>query len=479
MIMGPMAPSPHPELSEAHGEARDEVVLQMHDRAGRRLGWDAFRSLQENGRGEAGDNDVLLDPRTLTVIEPGPLYPATGRGDSDPAVAWPGRPAALALAWPTTHGYSNLIVDLPGPGRYDLGMLAAQQSGAALERALAERPDYRPSPTFRRAHARERTLLAEAAGAPPRTRGGLAVRALDAAVDASLRLLSEYGLERAARTGGRGLQWGFTLDSVQDAPRTLRSVAELASGDGWVRIVFDREEPPEAYRAAVGLAHRLGVRVVGQILDSSQMKDVGLGAWRDRVARYVAALPDVDEWEVGNEVNGSWLGRDVGAKLAYAARHVREHTTARTLLTLYWQLGEDEPRSSMFEWASRNLAPELVGDIDDIGISLYPEDHPMGLALDRVLTTLHERFPAQRVLISELGYWSADLGHTWWWGSRRDPQGGRVAVAWLYQSAILGYPFSGGGTYWWYFRQEALGPTPLRRVFASLHRRAAGGDHAG
>src|SRR5919108_426409 len=89
MIMGPMAPSPHPELSEAHGEARDEVVLQMHDRAGRRLGWDAFRSLQENGRGEAGDNDVLLDPRTLTVIEPGPLYPATGRGDSDPAVARP------------------------------------------------------------------------------------------------------------------------------------------------------------------------------------------------------------------------------------------------------------------------------------------------------------------------------------------------------------------------------------------------------
>jgi hypothetical protein len=359
-------------------------------------------------------------------------------------------------------------------------MLAARQAGAALERALAERPDYRASPTFRRAHARLRALLAEAAGADARTRGGLAARALDAAVDATLRLLSEYGLERAARTGRRGLQWGFTLDSVQDARSTLRSVAELASGDAWVRIVFDREESPKAYSAAVGLAHPLGVRVVGQILDSSQMKGVGLGAWRDRVARYVAALPDVDEWEVGNEVNGGWLGRDVGAKLAYAARYVREHTSARTLLTLHWQLGEDEPRSSMFEWASRNLPPDVVGDIDDIGISLYPEEHPMGLALDRVLTTLHERFPAQRVLIGELGYGSADLGHTWWWGSRRDPRGrGRVAVASLYQSAMLGYRFSGGGTYWWYYRQEAIGPTPLRRVFSSLHRRAAGGDPAG
>lgn len=97
----------------------------------------------------------------------------------------------------------------------------------------------------------------------------------------------------------------------------------------------------------------------------------------------------------------------------------------------------------------------------------------MGLAFDRVLTTLHARFPGQRLLISELGYWSADLGHTWWWGSRTDPEDrGRVAVASLYQSAILGYPYSGGGTYWWYYRQEAMDPTPLRRALAALHARA-------
>lgn len=127
----------------------------------------------------------------------------------------------------------------------------------------------------------------------------------------------------------------------------------------------------------------------------------------------------------------------------------------------------------MFEWASQNLSSELLRDIDDIGISLYPEDHPMGLATARVFKTLHARFPAQRLLISELGYWSPDLGHTWWWGSRSHPkERGRVAVASLYQSAILGYPFSGGGTYWWYYRQEALRPTPLRRKFAELHARA-------
>jgi hypothetical protein len=184
----------------------------------------------------------------------------------------------------------------------------------------------------------------------------------------------------------------------------------------------------------------------------------------------------VDEWEVGNEVNGSWLGRDVGAKVAYAADFVKRHTSARTLLTLYWQLGEDAPRYSMFTWASRNLSAGTMTDIDDVGISLYPEDHPMGLAFDRALRTLHARFTRQRLLISELGYWSPDLGHTWWWGVRRAPrERGRLAVAELYQSAVLGYPYSGGGTYWWYYRQEAMARTPLWRLLASLHTRVSGG----
>lgn len=480
ILVGTMAALVHADPMAQRGQHAREVVLEVHDRAGRRLGWDAFRRLQQNGRGEAGDNDVLLDPQHLTVIEAGPLYSANGKGDGDPAVEWPGRPAALALAWPTSHGYSNLIVDLPGPGRYDLGLLAAQQASASLERALAARPQYRPSPAFRRARRRTTALLDEGRNADRRRRGALGAQALDSAVGATLRLLTEYGIQRARRTGSGELHWGFTLDSVQDARRALTSVAELAPGNGWVRIVFDRAEPPESYRAAVDLAHSLGVRVTGQILDSSQMKDVPVAAWRDRVTRYITALPAVDAWEVGNEVNGTWLGRDVVAKVAYAARYVREHTRARTLLTLYWQLGEEEPRSSMFEWASHHLSPELLRDIDDIGISLYPEDHPMGLAMDRVFMTLHARFPSQRLLISELGYWSPDLGHTWWWGSRSNPKNrGRVAVASLYQSAVLGYPYSGGGTYWWYYRQEALGPTALRRTLAALHTRVTGGRPGG
>jgi hypothetical protein len=475
MVVGTVAALGQAGRADEPATAAQEVVLAVHDRDGRRLGWEAFRRRQENGHGQRGDNDVLLDPRDLTVIQAGPLYSSNDSGDGDPALEWPGRPTALALAWPTSQGYSNLIIDIPGPGRHDLCLLAARQAAAALERALRARTACRPSLAFRRARGRLDALLAEAAKARGRRRAALGAQALDAAVAASTRMLTEYGIQAARRLGPGARQWGFTLDGVDDARRMLAGVADLAPGDGWVRIVFDRAESPEAYRGTVELAHRLGVRVVGQILDSSQMKDVPLAAWRERVGRYVDTLPEVDEWEVGNEVNGTWLGRDVVAKVAYAARYVREHTGARTLLTLYWQLGEEAPRSSTFEWAAGNLSAALLADIDDIGLSLYPEDHPMGLALDRVLSTLHARFPAQRLLISELGYWSADLGHTWWWGSPTDAQDrGRVAVASLYQSAILGYPYSGGGTYWWYYRQEAAGPTPLRRAFATLHAHATG-----
>jgi len=43
-------------------------VLHAYDANGNRLSWNAFRTLQENGKESNGDNDVLLDPATLRVL---------------------------------------------------------------------------------------------------------------------------------------------------------------------------------------------------------------------------------------------------------------------------------------------------------------------------------------------------------------------------------------------------------------------------
>jgi hypothetical protein len=457
------------------------VRFRVYDTAGRRLGWPAFRSLQENGKGEDGDNDMILDPATLRVRSGWPLYEDAG----DPVLDRPSGAAALSMAWPTTDGYSALILDLPRPGTYVFNLLAAQQAVAQLRTALSDRPDYRPSPAFRVSWRTARSDLALAGAArTDADRGRFGARAYEAAVHAQLLLLREFGMHQLAqpeppaptlgpsiRPAGNRPRIGFTFDAIRPGAGDLERVSALVHdrrGAAAVRLVFDLSQGPSYYAATVRAAHRAGILVVGQILDSSDMARVSQQQWRLHVTRFVSGLPDVDTWEVGNEVNGNWLGSGVATKIGYAAAYVKAHTRASTLLTLYWQLGEDDPQHSVFSWAS-SLPRSTVRNLDQIGLSVYPEDHPLGAAFDRVFRTMHEAFPRQRLLITELGYWSADLGHTWWWGSRHDPIGkGRRAVADLYTRAVFGYPYSAGGTYWWYFLEEVRRSDSVFRTFAHI-----------
>jgi hypothetical protein len=435
---------------EAAAPARSErgvVVLRVYDAAGRHLSWSAFRARQENGHGTRGDDDQLVDPASLSPIAANPLYDAGG----DPGFDWPGRPAALTLAWPSRHGYDDLIVDVPGPGRHVFTVLAARQAVAALARARRAHPLARPGRRLTRLAAAAARDLRRAGRARGEARqGAWGARSLDAAQAAMVELLGAAG--RAASTAGR--QRAVTFDRAPRTDAPYRSVARLYGRDGWVRIVFDAGEPPSAYRDAVARAHRAGLRVTGELVDASDMARISLAAFGARVRRYVAELGDVDAWEVGNEVNARGLGRDVAAKVSYAADYVKAHTAARTLVTLYWQLGEDDARYSPFAWLDRH--GDALREVDDVGLSVYPDQAPLGAALERVMTTLHERLPGRRLLISELGYAAPDSESTWWWGTRRGPTGAaRRAVARFYSSAVMAYPFSGGGPYWWYFLEEA------------------------
>jgi hypothetical protein len=478
------APAAPGRARAASGRRAGLVRFRVYDTRGRRLDWDAFRRLQENGKGEDGDNDMLVDPATLRVRAEWPLYEDAG----DPVLERPAGPVTLSMAWPTGHGYSTLLLDLPDPGTYVLPVLAARQAVADVDGERRDRPSYTPSHAFSAAVATAQGELARAeTAAREAERGRHGAVAYEAAVQAQLLLLREYGVQYAARLRGAvagsvptAAVTAFTLDAVGAGDTPLRTAAALggAPGRAAVRLVFDLAEGPEHYRGTIRVAHALGVRVVGQILDSSEMAAVSLAGWRQRVARFVSALRDVDTWEVGNEVNGDWLGRDIPAKIAYAADYVKRHTRASALLTLYWQLGEDDAAHSVFTWAAA-VPAATFRDVDEIGLSVYPEDHPMGVAFDRVVRTLHAAFSRQRLSVSELGYWSSDLGHTWWWGSRADPLGtGRRAVADLYARAVLGYPFSAGGTYWWYFRTEVATGNPLFATFAAVRddvRRAGAG----
>jgi hypothetical protein len=88
------------------------------------------------------------------------------------------------------------------------------------------------------------------------------------------------------------------------------------------RIYFDVKEPARYYAAAVRELRPVSY-LMGELLDSSDEIHISAAAYRARVRSYLGAFAsEIDLWEIGNEVNGSWTGRYpvVSAKLTEAYR---------------------------------------------------------------------------------------------------------------------------------------------------------------
>lgn len=99
-------------------------------------------------------------------------------------------------------------------------------------------------------------------------------------------------------------------------------------------VVFDNGQPPSAYTQAVAQVHGVAY-ILGEILDSQYVPTVSPAAYAQRTSAYLAAFPNVDLWEVGNEINGNWLGPtlDVVSKMTSAFDLVKA-AAGRTELTL-------------------------------------------------------------------------------------------------------------------------------------------------
>ncbi|EQD61621.1 hypothetical protein B1A_09643, partial [mine drainage metagenome] len=155
----------------------------------------------------------------------------------------------------------------------------------------------------------------------------------------------------------------------------------------------------------------------------------------------------------------------------YTISYVYDHTHAPTMLTLYWQLGEDDARHSMFQWISQNLTLSEISHLTYVGISLYPQEAPMGTAFNRVVTVLHNVwFPKQTIFISELGYGGQGVTGSWWWGSPTASGDSQKAEVYnLYLAALLAYPYGGGGGFWWYFAEDFTNEPKLMSAMHALY----------
>ena len=258
---------------------------------------------------------------------------------------------------------------------------------------------------------------------------------------------------------------GLTLDSVDNLPAIVAAVAAHHRAPT-VRIVFDPDLTPNAYAPAVH-ALRPSAWIMGELGDSAAMQGQSVAAVRLRALRYTAALGhDVDIWEIGNEVNGSWVGRDpaeINAKVAAAFDVVSRIRQSRTALTLnYWS----GPACYQKPWEetlgfARGMPAEVRKGVTFVFLSVYetacdPAQHPDAAQLGATLVALGRIFPHARLGIGEVGAQGrAD-------GLAADPklaEKQRVARRYYGMHAALARqvgPRFVGGWFWWYYREDAV-----------------------
>ena len=343
-----------------------------------------------------------------------------------------------------------------------------------------------------------------------------------AASDAASDARGDGGDLDGGRASERERVFGVTLtdpwaldsaegDLVIERLRGLTAPSRVGP-ESWptVRVVFDegvdevRRSGGATARDYIGPLERLvgTAQVMGELLDSFFVADYSADELRQRACEYRAELGHlVDLWEVGNEINGEWLGDDAPRKLATAAavflaspsefaalcpgRSVRDDERPfRVAMTLYGNGTYDGGRSSatncwsdpdhaMLRWAQTQFGPggalEASGAaLDYVWVSYY-EDDCDGIQPDwpGVFAELGRLFPGARLGFGECGSERR---------ARKEPLLRRYYEGMTLPDPELANmhipePNFVGGMFWWYFSDD-LHDDALYSRFVQARRNA-------
>lgn len=232
--------------------------------------------------------------------------------------------------------------------------------------------------------------------------------------------------------------FGVTLDSVEKLPAVVNSLDSL-SHKPTARIVFDEFVPARRYKKAVSKIHKVSY-VMGELLDSFYVKQYSVKAYLKRTREYIDTLgSNVDIWEIGNEINGNWLGKhkDVIAKMTGAYDIVESHG-GRTALTLY----HDQSSEDMLRWARKHVPQHMKNGLDYVFVSFY-EDDQKGIKpkWQSVFNRLAKIFPNSKIGFGEVGT------------KHRKKKAEYIR---RYYTMNIKHPNFVGGYFWWYFRQDMV-----------------------
>ncbi|MEK7657561.1 MAG: hypothetical protein AAB412_07365 [Elusimicrobiota bacterium] len=442
------------------------------------------------------------------------------RSSTAPQWSWSGAERVRAsLPWPVPQdGFSTVRLDGDGSGYADGGIVFLNEDAAKTAwrqfresldyRVKSSTPAYRPSPEFRRLEDRAKEAMTQAhRPEDPRLRARLFDQALGDISAAWQKLLFEHGAQAAADPArGAGLRWGLTLDeTAADRLAELDFIAEraAASGADSVRLVF-RLNPEDFYYergSSFAVYDRIvrafsvrGLRVMGSVLDSalwprSLTPQDYVDRTRNLVSHYSSTSSEravqIRSWEVASEPNGNWLGgwrnplpdETILVSVSSAAAEVKRiDPSLETVATLYWWEGTaQDDRHPLFAWLAWSLPRGFGTDIDILGLSIYPNDNPMGIALDPAWRRLSELFPDKKLMLGGFGFMEKDSLHGYWWLEPDSVWEARKDILVLYTGAACALPRSVGGGFWWQALDQMLAegkkPQALLRLYGSTLKR--------
>ncbi len=216
------------------------------------------------------------------------------------------------------------------------------------------------------------------------------------------------------------------------------------------RIVFDEGVAASAYDAPIAELEPYCF-IMGEILDSYYVSAYSVQQYLDRTTEYLDRFENnVDIWEIGNEVNGEWLGEtDSVVKKIEGAYAIVADRDKKTALTLYYNAScYENPQNEMFTWVNENISESMKQGLDYVLVSYYEDDcENTVLSTDEwqaVFDSLHQTFPNSKLGMGECGTLmesrKAEYMHRYY--------GMEIATP----GFIRGY-------FWWYYKHDCVPKT--------------------
>lgn len=237
--------------------------------------------------------------------------------------------------------------------------------------------------------------------------------------------------------------YGVTLDDVSNISGILNALNHHYK-KMTARVVFDEWVAASYYTQPCAQIHNSGF-IMGELLDSYYFSQYDYNQYVSRVNEYLGALGNtVDIWEVGNEVNGEWLGNidSVAAKI-YAAYNLVKAQNKKTELTLYYNFNcWSNSRNEMFHWVNTYLPSQMKTGLDYVLVSYYEDDcNGYQPNWQKVFDSLHVIFPNSKLGMGECG---------------TTISGSKASYITRYYTMNISTPKYIGGYFWWYYYEDCI-----------------------